>query len=146
MVVFECNYCQRVMKSQRGLAAHLRQSAYCQEVQKQQESGRNVEHDLKPKAKGKVENDDQTQWLLKQQPVVNANDSWRPSKIRKLLGPFAMNRLLMSARGDPKRLGEALLQFKMSKLDPKEQNQVFNTLKKLLVGRDIEGSETGRDE
>ena len=138
MVVYECNFCQRVMKSQRGLTAHFRQSAYCQEVQKQQESGRNLEQDSKPKAKGKVENDDQTQWLLKQQPVVNANDSWRASKIRKLLGPFTMNRLLMSAGGDPKRLGEALLQLQMSKIDPKQQNQVYHTLNKLLASGDME--------
>jgi hypothetical protein len=126
------------MKSQRGLTSHLRQSAYCQEVQKQQESGCNLEQDSKPKAKGKVENDDQTQWLLKQQPVVNANDSWRASKIRKLLGPFTMNRLLMSAGGDPKRLGEALLQLQMSKIDPKQQNQVYHTLNKLLASGDME--------
>jgi hypothetical protein len=93
MVVFECNFCLRVMKSQRGLAAHLKQSAYCQEIKKGQDEGRILEHDSKPKAKEKVGEDNQSKWHLKQQLAVNANEMWRPTKIPKLLRPFAMNRL-----------------------------------------------------
>jgi hypothetical protein len=78
MPVFECKYCERVVKTERGLAAHLRQSAYCKEAQKQEEQGRNLEQDSKPNPKAKGANDDQTYWGLKQQPVVNANESWRP--------------------------------------------------------------------
>jgi hypothetical protein len=134
MVVFECKYCLRVMKSKRGLAAHLRQSAYCQQMQKEEEEGRNLDHDSKPKAKEKGANEDQMMGFLQQQPAVNGNECWRPSKIRKLLGCFAMNRLLTNVGGDEKRLREALLQLQASKVDPKQQDQVYQTLN-ILLGR-----------
>ena len=138
MVVFECNFCLRVMKLQRGLAAHLRQSAYCQEMQKGKTESRSLDLDSKPKAKEQVPEEDQSNWRLKQQPAVNANAIWRPSKIRKLLGPFAMNRLLTSAEGDSKRLREALFELHTSKIDPKQQDQVYKALNLLLARADIE--------
>ena len=45
-----------------------------------------------------------------------------------------MNRLLTMAGGDPKRLREALSQLKSSKLDPKQQDQVYQALDTMLSG------------
>jgi hypothetical protein len=142
------------MKSQRGLAAHLRQSRYCQEIKKQLEEGGNIGSDRKENQKGNIASDDQGKGLCKQKQTVNENDMWRPSKVRKLLGEFAMNKLLTMAGGDPKRLREALAQLKCSNFDPKQQNQVYHAVNSVLSGRDLnerknetsEEEEAGEDE
>ena len=138
MVVYECRYCLRVFKSKHGRASHQRQSTYCQEMQRSEEEGPNADPDSTPKANEKGGEDDQSWWHLKQQPAVNTSEPWRPSKLRKLLGPFSMNRLLMSAKGDSKRLREALLELQTSKIDPKQQDQVYRTLNMLLARGNIQ--------
>ena len=117
-------------------------------MKKKCETGRTLDMDCKPSATGNTGSDAQTKGLSKQKPVVNGSESWRPSKIRRLLGELSMNKLLIRAGGDPKRLSEALSQLKTSNVDPKQQDQVYQTLNCLLGRGDEEakGHETSEEE
>jgi hypothetical protein len=129
------------MKSERGYAAHLKNNRYCLEVRELQRVKSNLEADTKPSAKEAASSDDLKKGLARQKQAGNGNESWRPSKIRRLLGEVAMKSLLMTAGGDPKRLGEALSELKGGNIDPKQHDQVYQALNQLLVKAEIQGTE-----
>ena len=89
--------------------------------------------DSKPSAQESGPTKKEKKGPLKQKQAGNGSDSWRPSKIRRLLGELAMNSLLKQAGGDPKWLGEALSQLKGSQIDPKHHDQVYQALSHLAV-------------
>jgi hypothetical protein len=47
MPKIQCEYCEKWVKSQRGLDQHLRQSQYCLKLQEEIDKSANVRHDLK---------------------------------------------------------------------------------------------------
>ena len=108
MSVFECQFCLRVMKSERGLSAHQRQNECCLAIQKSLGKGRTSALDSGSNNLGKIEKGDQSKGLFQQKLAIDAGKTWRPSKIQCLLGEFSMHQLLTMAEGDVKRVSLAM--------------------------------------
>ena len=137
MGAYECQFCHRVIKSERGLVLHQSQNECCLAIQKSFKKGRNLDGDSKPICAGKSDNVNQHLGLMKQKQCSDASNIWRPSKIRQLLGDFGMHKLLSVAGGDEKRLSGAMLGLKQSNLDPKQHDKVYQTLNALLIGNGL---------